>query len=244
MVMTMMDNKTALDMIPEADKYILVDSENVGSYWLDMYDQEKENDDDYDAVVIVLYTDFTPYMSYEDCFRLAENRDRFIPIKCYAGEKAASALDFQLVSIAVFLMKEYSESEYIILSKDKGYDPMVRFWQDAGYYVTREVPTKLAADTASEQMELTDVIVAQPDSTTAGLSKKEKKRRRDAIVVGALPNADKDTRTKVKAIMGAYSPENKNNNIYLTVIKQFGQKQGLDIYHAIKPHLDEFYSIK
>lgn len=150
--------------------------------------------------VIVLYTDFTPYMSYEDCFRLAENRDRFIPIKCYAGEKAASALDFQLVSIAGFLMKEYSESEYIILSKDKGYDPMVRFWQDAGYYVTREVPTKLAAGTASEQMELTDVIVVQPDSTTAGLSKKEKKRRRDAIVVGALPNADKDTRTKVKAM--------------------------------------------
>ena len=169
-------------------------------------------------------------------------------IKCFTGEKAASALDFQLVSVAGYLMQKYPDAEYNILSKDKGYDPMVKFWSSAGFDVNRiepEIHDELPEEIELPDVDEEDVEQIPPPSDFASLTKNEKKKARDEFVARLLPDKDKKTRDIVKTFMATYLNNDQTaGNIYLTIVKQFGQKEGLDIYHSIKPHLEEYRQYK
>lgn len=44
--------------------------------------------------------------------------------------------------------------------------------------------------------------------------------------------------------MSAKDSKEKKNNVYHAVIKQFGQKEGLEIYRAIRDHLEEYKQYK
>ena len=128
--------------IPSADRYVFVDSENVASVWLNLLEWEKvridnAEKDSTDPFFIVFYTENTPHLTFDDGLRIAEHRGEFAAIKCFTGEKSASALDFQLVSLAGYLIQEYPDAEYRILSNDKGYDPMIEFWKQEGVGITR-----------------------------------------------------------------------------------------------------------
>ena len=249
-----------LERIPEASKYIFVDTENVGSSWIDLiediaveqavYEDEQGSYqlDSYpyevlDPQFILLYTDNTPYMSFDDCIRFSEYSHLVITIKCNPGSKAASALDFQLVSIIGYMINRYPSAEYCIMSKDKGYDPMVKFWSDAGYSVCREEPSSPSKPSEPENKTEDD---AQPDVPTSDkvLTEEEKKKKRDEFVASLLPGKNKKVRNQVKTIMSAKDSKEKKNNVYHAVIKQFGQKEGLEIYRAIRDHLEEYKQYK
>lgn len=128
--------------IPSADRYVFVDSENVASVWLNLLEWEKvridnSGEDNTIPFFIVFYTENTPHLTFEDCLRLSSHRDEIVALKCFTGEKAASALDFQLVSLAGYLIQKYPNAGYTIFSNDKGYDPMIEFWKQAGIDITR-----------------------------------------------------------------------------------------------------------
>lgn len=250
-----------LERIPEASKYIFVDTENVGSSWLDLiediaseqavYEDEQGSYrlDSYpyevlDPQFILLYTDNTPYMSFDDCIRFSEYRHLVITIKCNPGSKAASALDFQLVSIIGYMINRYPSAEYCIMSKDKGYDPMVKFWSDAGYSVCRKEPTKLSKSSEVESKVENNVQIDAPTEADKVLTEEEKKKKRDEFVASLLPGKNKKVRNQVKTIMSAKDSKEKKNNVYHAVIKQFGQKEGLEIYRAIRDHLEEYKQYK
>lgn len=107
----------------------LIDSENVGDFWiplLDLPDEETE--------LVVFYTKNSPHMSYDSLIKLKLSDKVVTFIKCYEG---TNALDFQLVSELGYRMKGNEEGEFIIVTNDTGYDAAVKYWRKKGYSVRR-----------------------------------------------------------------------------------------------------------
>lgn len=253
-----------LDGIPDCNKYIFIDSENISIQWLDMLEEtigeqsvyhEDDPDADYylddypynvlDPHFVVMYTDKTPHISYEDCIRLAKYIDLVTMIKCYPGEKASSALDFQMVSIIGYVLKGHADSEFVIVSKDKGYDPVVQLWKDAGYRVSREEPPKQITKSGKEDKTTEKTAVTSDATQPVGkeLTQSEKKARREALLAEWLKGEKVEDRNAVKKILNKYSSKAKGN-VYLEVVKKFGQKKGLNLYRKVKPHIKEYEELK
>lgn len=108
----------------------LVDSENVGILWKSIVDKSEIQK------LFIFYTINTPYISYEDLKFLLDSGSYFRLIGCFTGQ---NALDFQLSSFLGYLLsKEESENDdFVIVSNDKGYDPLCKFWSCRGYSVQR-----------------------------------------------------------------------------------------------------------
>ena len=91
-------------------KHYLIDSENVGDFWIPLLDLPAET-----AELIVFYTKNSPHMSYESLIKLKESDRKVTFIKCYEG---TNALDFQLCSELGFLIALNKDDDFIIVTKD------------------------------------------------------------------------------------------------------------------------------
>lgn len=107
----------------------LIDTENVGTLWKELLIR-KNNEDQ----LLLFYTEHSPNVSYVDLQTILKYPDAFEMIRCNTGK---NGLDFQLVSYLGYLLRDTSETNYIIVSNDYGFDPVVRFWQDRGIPVSR-----------------------------------------------------------------------------------------------------------
>lgn len=67
-------------------------------------------------------------------YSIINNKIELETIKCSQGK---NALDFQLVSYLGFFIFSDPNSEYIIVSDDTGYDPVVKMWNNKGVKVRR-----------------------------------------------------------------------------------------------------------
>lgn len=115
------------------EKYIFVDSENVGDSWIQLFDYL--NDDD---CILVFYTDKSPNMSYANVVALKQSPFEPEFILCENGTD--NALDFQLVTYLGSYTVKNPDDNLIIVSKDKGFDSVVHFWTERGYHVCRKAP--------------------------------------------------------------------------------------------------------
>ncbi|MGN0241463.1 MAG: PIN domain-containing protein [Candidatus Weimeria sp.] len=116
---------------PEIKEVRFIDSENVNCQWKNILT------DDPAVKTVILYTDSTPKISYDTLKEILEHPTGIELTKVNAGEKAASALDFQLVSIMGYMISENPDRKYVIVSLDKGYDPCVSYWKNKGIDVSR-----------------------------------------------------------------------------------------------------------
>lgn len=114
----------------------LIDSENVGNTWLGLISRLREDDE-----LHVFYTDKSPTLTYETVVRLLEHDYIGVVnwIKCFTGE---NALDFQLVTELGSMIAEKGingiyDPYFIILSRDRGYDPVVSYWTKKGVMIKR-----------------------------------------------------------------------------------------------------------
>ena len=206
-------------------KHYLVDSENVNDNWLMLLELAEPEDE-----IIVFYTKKSPHMSYTSVIKLLQlNR----PIKfeeCYEGN---NGLDFQLVSYLGYLMKndELTDSEYIIMSNDTGFDSAVNFWKDRKFPVNRinvnycklqlkEQPESNLND-SDEVPDTLDLVLKpepiKPEPAKAPASKKQYNFKKEEVD------------TFINCI-------GKNNltAIHETLVHVYGQKQGQNIYKTVK----------
>ena len=110
-------------------KHYLIDSENVGDFWIPLLDLPAEQ-----AELIVFYTKNSPHMSYDSLIKLKESDRKVTFIKCYEG---TNALDFQLCSELGFLIAGNEDDDFIIVTNDTGYDAAVKYWRRKEYSVKR-----------------------------------------------------------------------------------------------------------
>ena len=107
----------------------LIDTENVGTLWNRLLSLKSAKDR-----ILVFYTDKSPNISYKDMLDIIKHPESFETIKCNQGK---NGLDFQLVSYLGFLLKSTPKTDYVIISKDAGYDVVCKFWTELGYSVSR-----------------------------------------------------------------------------------------------------------
>lgn len=100
-------------------RIFLVDMENVPH----LTSLKKLSDND---MVLLFYTDNTPAMKMETLHRMMETNALVRCKKVYVGTR--NALDFQLSSYLGYLINTYPDAEFIIISKDTGYDVVRKFW--------------------------------------------------------------------------------------------------------------------
>ena len=147
-------------------KHYLIDSENVGDFWIPLLDLPADR-----AELIVFYTKNSPHMSYDSLIKLKESDRKVTFIKCYEG---TNALDFQLCSELGFLIAGNPGDEFIIVTNDTGYDAAVRYWRRKEYSVkriagkdsrtgSRRRGTTAKSDVAAEVSAILHKLVGVPD---------------------------------------------------------------------------------
>lgn len=112
-------------------KAYLIDSENISDEWVDILDTMEMQD-----VIFVFYTGKSTHINCERAHKLMRNGiGRVQWIKCFEGN---NALDFQLVTELGAMIGLGKAAEYIIVSKDNGYNPVVRYWNGRGIAVSKK----------------------------------------------------------------------------------------------------------
>ena len=101
-------------------RIFLVDMENV--HKLTNINKLTANDK-----LILFYSDNTPPMPMDAIKAIVDTNVSFELKRVHLGVK--SALDFQLSSYLGYLIATYPEAKFIIISKDKGFDVVKKFWQ-------------------------------------------------------------------------------------------------------------------
>ncbi len=224
-----------------AKKFYLVDTENVGSVWVDLLPSLGKQDR-----LLLFYTVNSSGISYEDLLRLVGQEQKYEMIQCFTGR---NGLDFQLVSYLGYLIKSNGKAEYVIISNDNGYDAVVRFWEARDISVSRIRGSALRRSLEQEtekddKLQETEdeikhaVSVEVKKKTTA--KKNSRKKMPDVDLSIWLPE---ETKGETDRMIEVFQQENRGevHKIYLGFVKRFGQEKGLAFYRALKPHLNEIY---
>lgn len=154
--------------------YYLIDFENVGSTGFNGIEKLNENDE-----VIVFYSR-NAIRTALDIFGTDGNaKIRFIKAEC----GTQNALDFQLSSCIGSLAKEIRGGDEIwIISKDKGYSPLVPFWKRYG------ITVKTAVDLAGNTVPVKPVVVEKVVQ--------EEKKEEEAVSIEDLLNEIEEEETE------------------------------------------------
>lgn len=102
---------------------IFVDFENVHNTGLNGLENLTENE-----IVYLFYSKNTPHLPMDLVGKISASPALISPIESGVGK---NAMDFVIATFLGYKIKEYGNvDDYYILSKDKGYKPLVGFWQD------------------------------------------------------------------------------------------------------------------
>lgn len=111
----------------------LVDLENIPYAWAEYFNGATADDE-----FILFYGRVCPaHLSFALLQALMEGPAKVRCVPCYDGD---NAMDFQLCSELGFHIAQNGSCSYAIVSKDTGYDPVVKHWRDLGVSIKRVVP--------------------------------------------------------------------------------------------------------
>ena len=221
-----------------------LDTENIGAAWIDAVLQDEEVGE-----VIVFYTKNSQPVPLTALPRLGGIWPKLTFIECCVGQ---NALDFQLATELGFRVAGAPGDEYLILTRDAGYDAIVKYWQQKGISVTRITP-----DDVKPAVPAGTTAVAVTPAPLPAKAPAEKRRRTRTAKPKAAPPAEpgiakrladaelSDVSEKVAAILErerAASDDKRLTRIYRSLIQVFGQTRGLTIYNAVKPGIRAYYT--
>ena len=160
--------------------YYLIDYENTGETGLNGIDKLDEN-----SLVVIFYSVNNGRISFEMHQKLMEAKARIKYVKVALGAK--NALDFQLSSYLGYLISQNQGDTFCIISRDNGYNAVIRFWEGYGikqqYSIIRSLPAALPApeEPQREQVESVAVenIVAEAEIVPEEKPKQPKPRQRN-----------------------------------------------------------------
>lgn len=107
----------------------LIDTENIGRVTLSELEQLRDND-----IAIIFESDQSFKLSFEDALLI--DQQKICSIKTVNGSR--NAMDFMIATVLGHLVTESKDRIYIIVSRDKGYDEIVKYWKLQGLYVFRQ----------------------------------------------------------------------------------------------------------
>lgn len=215
-----------------------VDSENVSDCWIQLFDYMSDDDR-----ILVFYTDKSPHMSYANVIALKQSSIEPEFILCENGTD--NALDFQLVTYLGAYTVKNPDDNLIIVSRDKGFDSVVRFWTDRGYQVCRKAPSIFHTLTKEvlEQKPMLPAVPVSPASLPVieASAPEESKTEKPADllpiatpdpVIPIAPAFEYDTE-QLSTLLSCIGKGNLSalHNILISI---YGQEKGSYIYGIVK----------
>lgn len=201
------------DLIKHSIDRYLIDTENLGRDWVELLDK-REN-----AVYHIFYTEKSPAIPIECIEQMMAKRDSIRFIKCYTG---ANALDFQLVTQMGYMLAVAPEDHYHIVSKDTGYDAVVKFWVERGSAVERisqlqSTPVEMSDDNLEVEQLCRDALRGIASDAEIGIAARF-----------VLETVEEEL-SQYKVV------------VHTKLVKQFSQIQGSAIYNACKNIIERVY---
>lgn len=185
----------------------IIDYENVKTDGFDGV--EKLLDDD---VVIVFYSVSTPTISIKSAEKVLKTRAKFVfkeaNVIIEGMDKVFhDALDAQLDTYAGYLIGKHQdrETQYYIISKDRGFDFVCKFWENRGFKMSKI--SRISDGNVNERIE--------------EISERVKKELNDEQIAAFVTKAIINKSTK--------------GDIHQSVVDKYGQEEGNEIYKKIKP---------
>lgn len=212
----------------------LIDSENIKDTWIDLLDTMEEDDR-----LLVFYTVNSSHIRCEQVEKIMKKNDgRMSWVQCYEGN---NALDFQLVTKLGALIAGHKAREYVIVSKDTGFDAVVKFWGKEGVAIRRirgayeeaEQPGQDVKDRSSQTDWILELSLGQPGA--------DQKAEMPGRQVPMEPEAPAQTHMVIEQSSTEWiSRMAKSINIanmavfHNSLVAFYGAEMGDSIYHALK----------
>ena len=215
----------------------LLDTENIGRSWIPFAEAHPENK------YCLFCTENSPTVPLASVKNLFAVMDSLEFVQCYTGP---NALDFQLVSSLGFFCANdvKKENKYIIVSKDTGYDAIIRFWKDRGYDISKveslgensdkalraglnkihETPEKTKPSTYTQRLEL---IESRIDTLLKGSGYSRTEKKDIASIVCAIYDVEEKQRMY---------------NIHRDIVNLYGQKPGTKMYQNVKTAIKTLFT--
>ncbi len=164
---------------------------------------------DEDDSVCIFYSEYANTLTFGLHRRLCECRANIEYIKVTAG--TPNSLDFQLTSLLGYKIAREEDSEYVIVSKDKGYDSTVEFWSKRKIEISRV--EDITTDVQNAKNELIQEI---------------------SVLIG------KENEEFVNAVYEAVTQRKSKDGVHNFLMKSLHEnKKVTELYKKIKPLLKE-----
>ena len=214
----------------------LIDFENVASNGfegLELLDDGSE--------LLIFYSEQHSTISITVHQELERSRIRktYMPIK--TGGK--NALDFQLVSWLGYEIAKNGGEQFVIISKDTGFDAVVDFWQKRNVNVSRhpdlrkavkKTILKRAPEAAAEIPE----ELPQPEEAKIGKDKKSKlKKKENRVFQGDVKSLIPEFSGEASRIAETLRVHKTKQAVNNALVKIYGTEMAGKIYKGIKPLL-------
>lgn len=221
----------------------LLDTENVGAAWIEAVLRDEEFSE-----VVVFYTKNSQPVPLTALPKLGDIWPKLTFAECYVGQ---NALDFQLATELGYRIAGAPDAEYVILSRDAGYDAIVKYWHEKNVSVTRLAPENVMPDAVTAPTS-SSAVTAVPQKPAADKHRRTRTAK-PKPAVPVEPGIEKrladaelsDALERVTAILErerTASDDKRLTHIYRSLIQAFGQTQGLAIYSAVKPGIKAYYA--
>lgn len=204
-------------------KTYLVDTENVGGAWINLLENISPKDR-----ICLFITDESAKLSLADLQYVAKYANNIEVIECFRGTE--NAMDFQLCTVLGHKAHNSTKSEFVIVSNDNGYDPVVAMMLKRGRNVKRITMPHIHKEQVNPVIAMKKVIVEN-----GGMNIDAK---RVAGLIGYPKNSD-DT-IRVIDFMNK-SPDLATLHANL---RQWKGERGAAIYRDIKPYYSSLISKK
>ncbi len=203
----------------------LIDSENANETLYDKIGDLEPTDK-----VIIFYSGSSKRLSIKCHINIEKSSVEKEYISVLVG--TPNALDFQLVSHLGYLIAIDANNKYAIISEDKGYDVVCKYWQKANVNVNRYINFNLDISANNKQ----ENNQAKPNATV----KNEQSQLQNAANIdnnNELKNALKNTNLDVNKIIATIDKYKSKQGINNALVKTFGSDKAGVAYKAIKPFL-------
>lgn len=209
-----------------------VDTENMGGAWVRYIKEARPGD-----LFLLFYTNNSHALDFASLKKITASKAKFECIPCYIG---TNALDFQLVTELGFRIAKKPLLDYVVLTKDKGFDAAIKYWQDRGIHITRQCNEPAEVDTVTSPVKPLPLTPApKPELLKSPIAKQQSVA---AIYAQKMLTMGIDNQKAAKAgqvIQNAMGlpPKKRLGYIYQKILAAFGQQKGLKLYQQVKPLL-------
>lgn len=216
-----------------------LDTENIGAAWIDAVLRDDEVGE-----VVVFYTKNSQPVPLTALPKLGGIWEKLTFVECCIGQ---NALDFQLSSELGYRVAGAPKDEYVILSRDSGYDAIVKYWQNKDIAVSRHSPEEVKPVVGTATVAVSAPLPAPTEKHRRTRTARPKPAQpAEPGVSKRLADAElSDAEAQVTAIlekMQGINEDQRLTRIYRAFIQSFGQTTGLSIYNAVKPGIKAFYA--